>query len=175
LPVKDFLDWDRAAELPKQDGQRLLRALAGSLTNTQSFFIVKPGSRTMDSREPQALAATLRLLSAKRAAHKSGWDLVVSIKNTGEAVWRTEPGAVGRVNLGVQLIDENGVLKNRDYFRAALPPPALNPGDESLLEFVLIAESARCCFSMDLVAEHVCWFSEQGRTQPLTWDAGQEV
>jgi SAM-dependent methyltransferase len=175
LPVNDFLEWDRAAELPKQESQRLLKALAGSLTNTQSFFIVKPGSRPTDSRQPQALAATLRLVSAKPAAHHLGWELVVSIKNTGEAVWRTQPGAVGRVNLGVQLIDENGVLKNRDYFRAALPSPALSPGDESLLEFVLVAESPQCCFSMDLVAEHVCWFSEQGRTQPLVWGVGQSI
>jgi ubiquinone/menaquinone biosynthesis C-methylase UbiE len=177
VPVKEYLHWAKESAVPTVQGQRVLDALGRQLTNTQCFFITKPGTPLVDSRQAAALAAELRLLSAKPCPEPGqGWVIRLSITNVGEAVWRTQPGLVGQVNLGLQLLDSTGLVVQRDYMRIALAGPAVQPGDERNLEFVLAKPiPADHLIRFDLVAEHVSWFVENGRNSALTWGAGKVV
>lgn len=175
VPVDQYLRWARESQLPKAEGQRLLGALERQLTNTQCFFITKPGTPLVDSRHAGALAAELRLLSVEPEKGK-GWAIRLSVRNVGEAVWRTQPGLVGQVNLGLQLVEPTGLMAQRDYMRIALGGPAVQPGDERTLEFVLakpIPADHRIRF--DLVAEYVSWFGGNGRNPTLVWEVGEPV
>jgi hypothetical protein len=135
------------------------------------------GHATGDSRQAGALATEVRLLSAKLCPEPGqGWAIRLSVTNVGEAIWRTQPGLVGRVNLGLQLLDATGSVVQRDYMRIALAGPAVQPGDERNLEFVLAKPiPADHLIRFDLVAEHVSWFVENGRNSALTWGAGKVV
>jgi hypothetical protein len=138
VSVNEYLHWAKESALPTVQGRRVLDALGRQLTNTQCFFITKPGTPLADSRQAAALAAELRLLSAKPCQEPGrGWVIRLSITNVGEAVWRTQPGLVGQVNLGLQLLEPTGLVVHRDYMRIALSGPAVEPGDERNLEFVL--------------------------------------
>jgi ubiquinone/menaquinone biosynthesis C-methylase UbiE len=177
VPVKEYLQWAKESAVPTAQGQRVLGALGRQLTNTQCFFITKPGAPLVDSRQAAALAAELRLLSAKPCPEPGqGWVIRLSITNVGEAVWRTQPGLVGQVNLGLQLLDSTGLVVEQDYLRIALGGPAVETGDERQLEFVITRPiPADHLIRFDLVAEHVSWFVENGRNFALTWEAGRVV
>lgn len=175
VPVKEYLHWASGSALPPVEGQRVLNALGTQLTNTQCFFIAKPGTPLADSRQAGALAAELRLLSTEPQPGK-GWMIRLSVRNVGEAVWRTQPGLVGQVNLGLQLLDPTGLVVHRDYMRIALGEPAVQPGEERNLQFVLAKPfPADHQIRFDLVAEHVSWFAENGRNAALNWKPGKLV
>jgi hypothetical protein len=157
-------------------GQRVLGALGRQLTNTQCLHH-QAGHATGDSRQAGALATEVRLLSAKLCPEPGqGWAIRLSVTNVGEAIWRTQPGLVGRVNLGLQLLDATGSVVQRDYMRIALAGPAVQPSDERNLKFVLAKPiPAGHLIRFDLVAEHVSWFVENGRNSALTWKIGEAV
>jgi ubiquinone/menaquinone biosynthesis C-methylase UbiE len=175
VPVKEYLNWAKKSALPLMQGQRVLGALGRQLTNTQCFFITKPGTPLVDSRQASGLAVELRLLSAEPEPGK-GWVIRLSVRNVGEAVWRTQPGLIGQVNLGLQLLEPTGLVVQRDYMRIALAGPAVQPGEERNLECVLAKPiPADHLIRFDLVAEYVSWFVENGRNFALTWEAGKVV
>lgn len=177
MPIGKYLQWAQAGRLPEADGERLLGSMARQLTNLQCFYITKPGDSVVDSRHARALACQLSLLSAKPAAGQPiAWVFRVGIRNVGEAVWRTSEGAVGKVNLGLQLVAGSGAMVDENFRRFGLGEADVPPGAETQLEFTVVGAIPQgCSLRFDLVAEYVCWFSENGRSAALTWTVGEPV
>ena len=114
---------------------------------------------------PAQHRARIQLLSAPAAAAAGGTiRLRVRLANAGATVWRTAsmPGSVN-VRLGVQLLDADHRLVNRDFHREGLPLP-VNPGERIEWEFTCPAPPARGVhhLKLDLVAEGVTWFEVGG-------------
>jgi SAM-dependent methyltransferase len=171
LPFEKYLGWSVVQAVPAADGQDLLHRLAQDLTNTQCFFLAKPGAAVVDSRQAAALAAELRLLSTEPVAGSQGViEFRIAIRNTGEAEWLVQPGAAGQVRLGVELLAADGSLRSRDFVRVPLAAAGAQPGGEQVVALRLDPSAAGGGrFRFDLVAEHVIWFSQNGRTSPLDW------
>jgi ubiquinone/menaquinone biosynthesis C-methylase UbiE len=171
LPVHEYLDWDRDAIIPERRAKSITAQLKEHLTNTQCFFITKPGRDDSDSRTAEALAGELQLLSAQTLSARR-WRFRVQARNTGEGIWRTSSGGVGQVNLGVQLMDESGHLANLDFARVPLGEPDVPPGSVRTLEFELtVPGQGACSLGFDLVSELVCWFGDQHRSRTVYWTA----
>jgi hypothetical protein len=147
----------------------LLGRLSRQLTNAQCFFIEKPGVSACDSRDAGALAAELRLLSAESLPGANCWRFRIQVKNVGEAVWLTQTAGIGRVNLGVQLMDRDGGLAIRDFRRISLGASDIEPGRGTTVQFVLALAEAKGHLRFDLVSEMVCWFSEERRSNFVEW------
>lgn len=170
VPFGQYQRWGAANDLPKEDGIRLLKDLHRHLTDTQCFFLNKPGGGSrLDSRRPEALAADLRLTSVQAVQHvPNAWDLRFLIRNTGEAVWLGSPSVVGQVNLGCQLMRSDGTIESLDFQRFPLGAAELAPGatvDLKARLFLPMGGGHQCRF--DLVAEQVLWFEKAGRCAPI--------
>jgi hypothetical protein len=86
------------------------------------------------------------------------------LTNRGSSRWRaTGRSGTGHVRLGVQLLDDQGRLRQRDYHRVALPADVA-PGRAIDLTFECPAPAAsgEYQFKFDLVAEGVTWFETAG-------------
>jgi ubiquinone/menaquinone biosynthesis C-methylase UbiE len=171
VPVEEYLAWDDGAQIPDSRAKALIAQLQNNLTDTQCFFITKPGRDWPDSRTAAALAGELKLLSAQGLSARR-WRFRVKVRNTGEGIWRTASRGVGQVNLGVQLLDQAGQLLKLDFARVPLGEPDVPPGAERTLEFELaVPEHGACSLGFDLVSESVCWFGDQRRCRPVVWTA----
>lgn len=174
VSLGQYRQWSSPGGLPKSDGVALLSTLRRCLTNTQCFFMVKPGAVvTLDSRRPSALAADISLESAKPVqGNENLFEFIFWIKNTGEAVWISQQGALGQVNLGCQLLQADNTVRNLDYRRFSIGRQDMLPGDSRRLcvQVNLDAEGASV-FRFDLVAENTAWFEQMGRCRPITWRA----
>lgn len=169
VPLDLFEQWS-GPELPGPDMQHLLLRLKSELTDTQCFFITK-GEAVPDSRQAEALAADLQLVSVG-AARDDGQSVALRfrIRNTGEAAWITEPGRAGQVNLGSQLVGPDGTVVDIDHGRYALGVDKVLPGAEiDLLVSVPRPQIPGAFLRFDLVSELVAWFEQVGRCQPAEW------
>jgi SAM-dependent methyltransferase len=85
------------------------------------------------------------------------------VTNVGAMPWRAHDPAVGRVNVGVQLLDAEQRLMSRDHHRVALPHDVA-PGQSIALSFECPAPSTSGVYHLkfDLVAEGVTWFEATG-------------
>ena len=169
VPLDLFEQWS-GPDLPGQDMQHLLSRLKSELTSTQCFFITK-GEAAPDSRQAEALAADLQLVSVG-ATQDGGQSakLRIRIRNTGEAAWITGPGRAGQVNLGSQLVGPDGTVQDLNHGRYALGVDKVLPGAE--VELVLTVQTPQtpgAALRFDLVAELVAWFEQMGRCQPVEW------
>ena len=168
IGLEEFQKWT-ATGVPKGRGENLLLSLAEQVSDTQYFYIQK-GAPRLDSRKSKGLAAELRLIEAKTEA--SGPDnrctLRVAARNTGEATWLTGKAVHGQVKLGVQVFAPDGSLVNLDFARMDIEGGAVEPGQEVTVAgtFKLPALPAYV-LKADLVAEHVAWFGQMGRTKAL--------
>ncbi len=170
LPQDLYEQWSTSAELPRPSALALLSNLKNGLTDTQCFFMTK-GQADPDSRQAQALAADLRLISARMPDNSAEQvELHFRIRNSGEALWVTEPGRIGQVNLGCQLCGPDGAVLELDHGRFALQVAGVPPGGELDL-VVAVARPAQpgCYLRFDLVAEQVAWFEQAARCQPVEW------
>ncbi len=172
VPFAQYQEWAGADGLPKADGERLLAGLKRNLTDTQCFYLQKPGAgAAIDSRRPHALAADIRLQSAQAVVgHPCWYELKFRIHNTGEAVWLGKPGAVGQVNLGCQLLRPDNTVESLDFNRFAIGASDVLPG--SVVEVTVRLQmpvNGRFVCRFDLVAEHVAWFAQGGRCKPTDW------
>lgn len=165
-----FEQWAAGPGLPPQDASNLLAQLQSQLTDTQCFFMTK-GEAAVDSRRADALAADLQLLSARPAGDGGRtFELHFRIRNNGEAVWLTEPGRPGQVNLGGQLLGPDGTVRNLDHGRFMLGVDRLPPGAEIDLVVQVPGPSEPGSYlRFDLVSEQVAWFAQMGRCQPAEW------
>ncbi len=174
VSFNQYQQWSSSGGLPKSDGAALLGTLQRRLTDTQCFYLSKPGAGAlMDSRRPTALAADILLESAKPVrGDDSLLELIFLIQNTGEAVWISRHGALGQVNLGCQLLHTDNAVKNLDYQRFSIGSQDVRPGESRRLciQVTLPVEGAPV-FRFDLVAENTAWFEQMGRCKPVTWRA----
>ena len=84
--------------------------------------------------------------------------------NTGAVGWDTAPlPGSGQVRLGVQLLDAEHRLVNRDHHREALSGP-VHPGQTIEHEFTCPAPPTPGVhhLKIDLVAEGITWFEPGG-------------
>ena len=169
VPLELFEQWSDPG-LPVQELQTFLSRLKAELTNTQCFFITK-GEGGSDSRQAEALAADVQLLSAAAVPGEVQLvELRFRVRNTGEATWITEAGRLGQVNLGCQLVGPDGAVLELNNGRFALGVERLLPGAETeLVVRVQRPQTADTWLRFDLVSEQVAWFEQLGRCQPAEW------
>jgi len=131
----------------------------------QSIFdhpvlLFQKGQRAVDSLMPRALKAEIvpRLQRDGARVHGS-----VSLRNTGDTIWRGGGAAVGDVQVGIQLLDEDRRLVNRDFQRFALGGRVLpGAGSDVAVDLMLPDAQTRFVLKVDLVAEGICWFEDVG-------------
>jgi hypothetical protein len=170
VSLDQYLDWANRAEAPRFLANALLGRLSRQLTNAQCFSIEKQGEIARDSRDPQALAAELSILSGDRLAGTDRWRFRIRVRNVGQGAWRTESGGTGQVNLGVQLVGPDGEVSNRDFLRISLGAPNVEVGQDRTLEFdVGLPHEEQQSLRFDLVSEMVCWFSELRGGVAVDW------
>jgi hypothetical protein len=123
-----------------------------------------------DSRTPSLLRAALRTEDALpvRLSKGAGATLRLRVTNAGDTVWlpATADG-VGAVAVGGRLTDGAGATV-RDHLRTPLPAVVL-PGEEVSVACAIprIAAPGDYVLRLDLVAEGVRWFAEDG-SAPLS-------
>ena len=120
--------------------------------------------------ERQPFAAEIRVTGAPRqCAAGAPVELAVELRNTGSMTWSSlDPPARGyqRVRLGIQLLDAEGLLRDRDYHRHDLQA-GVAPGGSALeiCRFAAPASPGPHASEIDLVAEGLSWFEPKG-TKP---------
>jgi ubiquinone/menaquinone biosynthesis C-methylase UbiE len=115
--------------------------------------------------EPESDLADLVLLEAPESIRHDEWPRMrIRARNRGTRDWpapeKVEPGCV---RVGVQLLDKDLALLNRDYHRQRLPRP-VRPGEtvEVAIEMPPPAEAGVYQLKIDLVREDVAWFEIGG-------------
>jgi ubiquinone/menaquinone biosynthesis C-methylase UbiE len=101
----------------------------------------------MDERAPAGSAVAVR----------------ARVTNRGSESWGTVRAGTGQVRLGVQLLDGDGRVRQRDYQRVDIPGDVW-PGASVALSFSCPAPEAagEYMFKFDLVAEGITWFETAG-------------
>jgi ubiquinone/menaquinone biosynthesis C-methylase UbiE len=105
--------------------------------------------------------AVLRLIEAPaRADMSSTVSFVVLITNAGTTIWNEIPGDV---RVGVQLLDSDGSVLNKDYRRWELGGP-VRPGDQREVSLPIEVPSSTGMYALkfDLVREGIHWFENAG-------------
>lgn len=151
----------RAKRLMISGVERLL-----NLWTPLHLVVAMKGAPHADSRRPDTMVAKFRrvdlppVLSASSPA-----PFRVTVENTGLTRWLAEApdGGVGRVRLGISLLDGAGRIANLDFLRVPLPRDVL-PGETLDLtgELPPLGRTGRAGLRLDLVSEGVCWFSDKG-------------
>jgi ubiquinone/menaquinone biosynthesis C-methylase UbiE len=156
-----------ASGMPAAKAHSLASRLARELEATQCFFMTK-GPAVNDSREEGHLQADIRLLGPPHR-EVDGVRVDVLVRNTGSGIWLTGDGVgAGTVKLGIQVIDGRGAALIRDFMRVCLPSPVMQPDSEVQLSFVVpLPRIEGSVLRLDMVSEHVAWFSQSGRSAPL--------
>jgi ubiquinone/menaquinone biosynthesis C-methylase UbiE len=96
-----------------------------------------------------------------------------TIKNISPAIWLPTNADKGAVHLGCHLLDRQGKMIARDFFRQKLSPGSgrqILPKESITVQTVIPSPSrGDYILEFDLVAEGVCWFAENGsETVPVS-------
>jgi hypothetical protein len=85
------------------------------------------------------------------------------LTNRGQESWGVVQSGTGQVRLGVQLLDGDGRVRQRDYHRVDIPG-VVRPGESVALPFACPAPGSpgEYLLKFDLVAEGVTWFETTG-------------
>jgi SAM-dependent methyltransferase len=114
--------------------------------------------------------AAMRIEAPEHATRGATVSLKITATNEGSVTWRpaTRSG-LGRVMLGVQLLDGEGRMMARDHHRAELPN-AVAPRETVTVTFECPVPDrpGRFRLKVDLVAEGVAWFETTGSTPVST-------
>jgi ubiquinone/menaquinone biosynthesis C-methylase UbiE len=108
--------------------------------------------------------ASLSVTISNEAMANSEVSTQITATNLGTATWKPMvPSGIGNVTLGIQLLDADGRIVSRDYFRARLPR-SVSPQDSVSFTFKCPtpAESGLYFLKFDLVVEGVTWFELAG-------------
>lgn len=129
-------------------------------TYNQPIIICAKGRRTIDSRQPGHLSASLNPDVRRNGKTLSG---IVRIANRGDTVWLARTARPGCVRLGFQLMTPERHLISRDYWRVDIAED-LRPSGTMEVPVCFELPDARTGYviKLDLVAELVCWFEERG-------------
>lgn len=92
----------------------------------------------------------------------------IEVRNLGPSRWRTTSHTPRPVRVGVQLLDSERRLIDRDYARHSLPGD-LSPGKACVMPVSFSAPTVpgRYAVKIDLVAEGVSWFETLGTTPAI--------
>jgi SAM-dependent methyltransferase len=141
--------------------------------NATTFFLVKGKTDEKDSRTRAGLVADIKLTDHQDVLDETGkrfLQVSFEIKNPSKSCWLRSGPAVGNVNLGAHLFNEQGKLLDYDFYRfvflrqkfqpaATTAFTCLVPWPDEMESFVL---------EFDLVSEQVCWFALNGsKTEKL--------
>jgi SAM-dependent methyltransferase len=159
-------------------GEAHLRLLAGdhslfpmhlAVANLRQFHVLVflKGRSQRDSRNPGLLRARITTPEGMRLEGRAGTlaTLRARVENTGDTTWLSgesrETG--GYVSLGGHLFDAEGQPLRIGYFTARLPRD-IAPGEAVEVEaaFGLPERSGRFTLRLDLVADRIAWFSQEG-------------
>jgi ubiquinone/menaquinone biosynthesis C-methylase UbiE len=176
MHVDEFVDWSNSSPTHSASAAAVVSQLHRQMTDTQCFFMCKPGGAGVDSRHVHALGAALTLASAQAAGQGAGamMELTFVVANTGEAAWIVEPGRVGQVSLGCQRIDRNGGVLVVDFMRFPFGrSEPISPGDTRTLSVLVPALSPQeGGYRFELVSEFVAWFASVNPDQFVNWWPG---
>jgi ubiquinone/menaquinone biosynthesis C-methylase UbiE len=170
MDLENYETLARARTMRMPDATRFAAAFCRQVTDTQCFYLTKPGP-ALDSRRTQGLQGVIEWV-IRPVAEGDVVRFTVRVQNTGEAVWRSQAWERGGVNLGCQVLAPDGTVTDQDFIRFPLGDADVHPGMHVDLPCEIpleLAQQQGAIFRFDLVAELVAWFSELGRTSPLDW------
>jgi ubiquinone/menaquinone biosynthesis C-methylase UbiE len=149
IPAEEF-----AHEL--ETGLTVATASRTFLENHRLVVLLKTGTSQLTSRGAAGLSAHIAVEMFDHSAVR------VVVTNTGAASWLGSSVQRGTVNLGVQLLDATGRVKDLDFQRVPIvedPHGAIQPGEvvEVNFELPVLLDGDQVAF--DLVAEGVAWFA----------------
>jgi ubiquinone/menaquinone biosynthesis C-methylase UbiE len=169
---QEFSEWAESG-IPGRRATQVANKLARELVDAQCFSISK-GPAIVDSRMASQLGGSVTLLAGERrlvhgVPHA---ELRLRVRNTGVAHWWTGSAmGPGIVKLGVQLAHGPDAAVQVDYIRVELPAGGLEPGGErEVTGLIPLPESEGVHLRIDLVSEHVAWFSQRGGCVPVDVD-----
>jgi hypothetical protein len=117
-----------------------------------------------DSRDPHRFEARIEPVgSFPPTPREAGFRLDLRLTNAGDTIWLDGDGDErGTVRVGVQSLQPDGRIAERDYFRLPLPG-RIAPGESAEIRATVpLRPGAGRHFALDLVAEHICWFADHG-------------
>jgi len=141
---------------------RLARLLKGAMENHP--IVVASKATRARSQAPDWLAEIAILEAPTRLAAGAPLALTVRLRNAGERSWPPgERPEGGCVRLGVQLLNEQRTLIDRDFHRIVLPHE-VKPGEACTIRARLPAPAAPGSYvlKLDLVVEGATWFEVKG-------------
>jgi SAM-dependent methyltransferase len=124
------------------------------------IVVFRKGERPVDSRMPRNLKAEITSRLARDGARVRG---TVGVRNLGDTTWLGGSDEVGQVRLGIQLLNVEQVLLDREFSRTRLAGDVL-PGDSREIDVTLTLPDADAPYvlKIDLVDEGICWFGDVG-------------
>ncbi len=143
-----------------------LAALGQGLRQTL-IAVLSKGERVRDSHCPHLLRADIRRTDEGALRGRGGTSLPVALRlaNVGDTLWRHEMNVLGGyVTVSGHVLDDDGRPFSSGFFKATLPR-SIGPGETADIVVDLplpAADGGRCRIRIDLVDEHVSWFSEAG-------------
>jgi len=170
LSFAEFEQWSTKGISVKR-AHALLKTLVNQVTDTQCFYLQK-GEAQMDSRQLKTLGGELQLLSLVKESvgGSPGLRFALTLRNNGTGKWLTELVQAGQVRLGVQLLNSDEAVVNLNYARFDLNATPVEISQECVINGVLrLPAKDAYILRFDLVAEHVAWFAQHGRSSPLTF------
>jgi SAM-dependent methyltransferase len=113
------------------------------------------------------LKAKLNLeMNNRKIKEGETYDAKVTIKNISPSIWLPTSADQGAVHLGCHLLDHQGNLIERDFFRQKLSQGSgrpIWPKELVTIQFKINSPPrGDYILEFDLVAEGVCWFAENG-------------
>ncbi|MGE0310863.1 MAG: class I SAM-dependent methyltransferase [Lautropia sp.] len=157
----------RAQGLDDESTATLLAHVASHNRDVTFMHLVRGTPERPDSRTRDGLVGELRVASAESTRMPDGsarMRIRLDVRNPSDRTWRRSGAARGCVNLGVHLLDRAGNRVRPDHHRHHFLAADLAPGASSttLLEVPIPADIDEAVLEIDLVSEHVCWFSQNG-------------
>jgi 2-polyprenyl-3-methyl-5-hydroxy-6-metoxy-1,4-benzoquinol methylase/glycosyltransferase involved in cell wall biosynthesis len=172
--VGDYVSINGLFEREILEGNRLpLRTTPTNYHYLSCKKVVTSGdaSKVPDSRTPGELRAEISLRRQPSSLDLEGgqaFELDLEITNSGDTLWltATEP-RFGIVMPALRVFDETNTLISESHGEPALPR-AVAPGETLHLRIAPVVPKVpgRYLLKIDLVAEHVAWFEQQG-SKPL--------
>jgi ubiquinone/menaquinone biosynthesis C-methylase UbiE len=130
--------------------------------NFPIFVLSKPGTSTADSRVGTGLKADLRPEDTTFTTPlEQPLKVRLYVTNTSDRTWLASGNLPGSVNVAAQILRAGDTLprEGRGYLSAtSLPPNATARGTITLT----FPQRGTYHITLDLVAEHVTWFKDQG-------------
>lgn len=149
-----------------------LRVLAGAMRNHPIVVASKqPVDRFLRRRgdgRPALRAAITVLSGPSTAVPGESMEFALELQNAGTSAWSASPERQGHVTVGVQLLDAERRLLNRDFARQPLHRDVM-PDETIQLTVTCAAPAGAGAYFMkfDLVSEGIAWFEPYGGAAPV--------